>query len=233
MKEIRLLHAEEIDIRVGSIYDTGITLLLYKDARSDMTILDEVFGSMGWQRRHFMVGDAMCCEVSVKDTETGEWITKSDVGSPSYTEPLKGAASDSFKRACVSFSIGRELYSAPFIWIDTSKVEIKMENGKKRVKDRFRVQSISYNKERRIITALVIVNQRNEVVYQYMDYSAPKAIAVITPEQEAAFLRELKRTGVSLPSVLRKHKLNKISEMSPELWKQAMESMAMLPDIAA
>lgn len=225
MKEIRLLNAEEIDVRVGGIYEKGITLLLYKDARVDMSILDEVFGPMGWQRHHVMVGEGMLCEVSVKDEKTGEWITKTDLGAPSFSEPLKGAASDSFKRASTNWGIGRELYTAPFIWIPREKVEVREERGKQVVKDSFRVQSISYDANRKIV-GLVICNQKNVVVFQKMVLAKQeKATAGIDAEQTAMLLEELKRTGVSLGAVLRKYKLNKISDMSPQLWKKAMEAL--------
>lgn len=233
MKEIRLLTADEIDVRVGAIYDTGITLFLYKDARVDMNILDSTFGCMGWKRRHFKVDDAMFCEVSIRDSETGEWVSKTDLGTPSFSEPLKGAASDAFKRSCINWGVGRELYSAPFIWVPIENVELKNEKGKKSIKDRFKVQSISYDEEKRVITGLVITNQKNTVVYQYIDYSVPKAKVKISMEQEAAFLQELRRTGIELTSVLRKHKLKKLSDMSPELWKTAMDAMRKQPGKAA
>lgn len=46
MKQIRLLRHDEIECRVGTISDKGLSLLLYKDARADMKILDETFGVM-------------------------------------------------------------------------------------------------------------------------------------------------------------------------------------------
>ena len=47
----RNLNPEEIECRVGAIMEQGITLLLYKNARVDQTILDEVFGICGWAKR--------------------------------------------------------------------------------------------------------------------------------------------------------------------------------------
>ena len=41
----RDLKADEIELRVASINDKGLALLLYKDARCDMNILDETVGS--------------------------------------------------------------------------------------------------------------------------------------------------------------------------------------------
>lgn len=234
-KNIRLLRADEIDVRVGAIYDKGITLLLYKDARVDMNILDETFGAMNWKRKHLMYGEVMFCEVSVRDEESGRWIGKMDVGAPSFSEAIKGTASDAFKRACTNIGIGRELYTAPFIWIPISKVTLKEERGKKAVKDQFQVQSICYNEEKRCIEGLVIVNQEGQVVFQRMNLAAMPSMQKVglNEEQTAMLLRELKRTGLSLTSVLKKHNLMKISDMDPQLWVHAMAALKNTPDRAA
>ena len=110
--EIRLLRADKIECRIGTISDKGLSLLLYKDARADMKILDETFGILGWKRTHQSIDGNLYCTVEIWDSEKKEWISKQDVGTVSYTEKEKGQASDSFKRACVSVGIGRELYSA-------------------------------------------------------------------------------------------------------------------------
>jgi hypothetical protein len=102
--KFRPLTASEIDCRVSTINEKGLTLLLYKDARVDMNILDEKFGVTGWQRKHEVIGGNLYCTVSIWDAEKQQWISKQDVGVESYTEKEKGQASDSFKRAC--FNIG-------------------------------------------------------------------------------------------------------------------------------
>ncbi len=234
-KKIRLLRADEIDVRVGAIYEKGITLLLYKDARVDMNILDETFGPMNWKRKHVMYGDVMFCEVMIREEESGRWVSKMDVGTPSFSEPLKGAASDAFKRACTNLGIGRELYTAPFIWIPIDKINIKEERGKKIVKDSFHVQSIHYEEEKRCIDGIVIVNQNGQVAFQRMNLEpVPKATSIgLNEAQTAMLLAELKRTGFSLASVLKKHNLTKISDMSPQLWENAMEALKDTPDKAA
>ena len=165
MKKIRELRADEIEVRVGIVKKNGISLLLYKDARCDMNILDETFGITGWQRKHELINGALFCTVSIKG-ENGEWISKQDVGVESYTEAVKGAASDSFKRACFNIGIGRELYTAPFIWIPSDKVSIAEGDGKLKVRDSFFVSYISYDESGRVIKSLEIRNQRKEVVYQ-------------------------------------------------------------------
>ncbi|MCX4328882.1 MAG: hypothetical protein OSJ45_16625 [Lachnospiraceae bacterium] len=118
-KTIRLLRADEIECRVSSISKNGVSLLLYKDARVDQRILDETFGIFGWKRSHQCIDGNLYCTVEVFDKETGIWVSKQDAGSTgkSEKEKEKSQASDSFKRACFNWGIGRELYTAPFIWI--------------------------------------------------------------------------------------------------------------------
>ena len=233
---IRMLEAGEIECRVGMVNEKGCSLLLYKNGRTDMRLLDETFGIFGWKKSHQFIDGNLYCTIDIWDQEKKQWISKQDVGTESYAEKEKGQVSDSFKRAGVCVGIGRELYTAPFIFIPISKVTVKEERGKKVVKDSFRVQSITYNEEKRTIDGLVIVNQENQVVFQCMNVSKNKnkgAKVTLTTEQTAALLEELKRTGISLTSVLRKHNLNKISDMSPELWKKAMEALKDTADRAA
>ncbi len=162
----RDLTADEIECRVAQISDKGCTLLLYKDARVDMNILDETFGVCGWQREHTLIGDRLYCTVKIRDKDTGEWIAKQDVGTESYTEKEKGQASDSFKRSCVNIGIGRELYTAPFIWVSADKYQVSQKNGKPTTYDRFKVTDIAIKDKK--ITGLVIINQRtNAVVYTF------------------------------------------------------------------
>lgn len=156
MKEIRLLNADEIDARVATVTQKGCSLLLYKDARCDMRLLDETFGSMNWSRSHEVIDGNLYCNVSVWDKEKGMWITKQDVGVESYSEKEKGQASDAFKRACFNFGIGRELYTAPFIWVNITKDDL---NAQGKIKTTFKVQSIGYN-EKREINMLVIVDNK-------------------------------------------------------------------------
>ena len=110
--KFRLLKPNEIDCRVASINEKGLTLLLYKDARVDQSILDETVGAMNWQRHHSR--DNANCIISIWDDEKRQWVEKEDTGKESFTEKEKGLASDSFKRAGFNWGIGRELYSAPF-----------------------------------------------------------------------------------------------------------------------
>lgn len=158
MIKFRDLTAEEIECRVQSVKQNGLVLLLYKNARCDMNILDETVGAECWQREHYECKGNLFCRVSIcVETKKGdaifpEWVWKSDCGVESNTEAQKGEASDSFKRACFNWGIGRELYTAPFIWIPAEKCNIN--NGK--CYDKFEVDKITIQDKR--ITSLVINN---------------------------------------------------------------------------
>lgn len=182
MEEIRLLCKEDIDVRVAqtNAYNNNgqlvvkASLLLYKDARVDMKILDELFTPMGWKRTHRMIGDRLYCQVEVWDADKKEWICKEDVGVESNTEAEKGQASDSFKRACVNWGIGRELYTAPRIVVELAESEYsKDQNGKIRVWASFSVKSIGYDAKTRTITSLEI-QDRNGFVRFAMGQPAPE-----------------------------------------------------------
>ena len=132
----RPLRADEIECRIGSVGAKGFTMLLYKDARCDMNILDETFTPYGWQREHKEIKGVVYCGVGIHcappvvggDLSMNEWVWKWDAGAESYTEKEKGEASDSFKRAGFNWGIGRELYTAPFIYLPCATVP--KQNGK-------------------------------------------------------------------------------------------------------
>lgn len=157
----RDLRADEIECRVKIVKSTGVSILLYKDARCDQNILDETVGAMNWERRHSR--DNANCTVAIWDGEKRMWISKEDTGTESNTEAEKGLASDSFKRACFNWGIGRELYTAPFIWVKAGDCNIK--DGK--CNDKFDVTDIQIANKR--IVALTIKNLdtgRNCFVWQ-------------------------------------------------------------------
>ena len=129
---IRLLRAEEIECRVATINERGLSLLLFKDARVDQKILDETFGFLGWKRSHQVLDGNLYCTVEVWDNKKEQWVAKQDVGTMSYTEKEKGQASDSFKRACFNWGVGRELYTAPFIWVGAEKTDIRKKEKENR-----------------------------------------------------------------------------------------------------
>ena len=218
-EQIRLLKAEEIECRVGMISEKGLSLLLYKDARVDMKILDEVYGSSNWQRKHEVIGGNLYCTVSIWDEKKQQWIAKMDVGTKSNTEKETGEASDSFKRACFSIGIGRELYTAPFIWISAEKIDIHKKADRYVTYDKFKVSSLSYN-ENREIKDISIVNQNGKIVYQLKSTSGKN-----TNEHIDGINQELRRTGIALDTVLRRYGVSSIEEMDENTYKKAMNSL--------
>lgn len=177
--QFRTLKPQEIDCRIGGIYAGGFTLLLYKDARVDMDILDETVGPENWTREHQRdQAGRLWCKVAINPKEwdrfdPDDWPFKEDTGVESNAEKEKGEASDAFKRACVNWGIGRELYSAPFIWI---KAETYQDNtGRWRLKNPkdgrgYYVGAIEYTEGRKI--AFLSIVKGDTVVFSYGD---PKA----------------------------------------------------------
>ena len=167
MLKFRNLKASEIDCRVASVKKNGCSLLLYKDARCDMRILDETVGPERWQRTHELINGNLFCSVGINfpDDNGDHWIWKQDVGTESYTEKEKGQASDAFKRACFNWGIGRELYTAPFIWIPTEKVKINESNGRFTVTEKFFVSGIQI--EDGEIVELSLINSKGKKIFSW------------------------------------------------------------------
>lgn len=251
---IRLLKADEIECRIATVNEKGLSLLLYKDARVDQKILDETFGIFGWKRSHQTIDGSLYCTVEIFDKDSGEWIAKQDVGTMSYSEKEKGQASDSFKRACFNWGIGRELYTAPFIWIPAGKAAIQskdIQNGEKKYYcyDRFYVGSIEYNRDREI-SALVITNGKGEAVYAMKSRDAHKNTAgekdtdagkqkkgkqknSLSAEQMTSLQRELDRTGVPIETVRERYRIAETGAMSEELYKRVMSALSKTKSIKA
>lgn len=224
---VRLLRADEIECRVSTINERGLSLLLFKDARVDQKILDETFTPFGWKRTHQIIDGNLYCTVEIWDSEKCQWIAKQDVGTTSYSEKEKGQASDSFKRACFNWGVGRELYTAPFIWVAAGNVSIQKKDNKFTTSDRFSVQFISYN-EQREIDALVIVNGKGFKVFEMkpkQESSQKPEENRITDMQKTLLEQELKRTGVSIENVLARYKIHKLEQMTPEIYTKALNGL--------
>ena len=221
----RKLNANEISVRIGRLkYDdakkiTGASLLLYKDARVDMKILDEMYGTFGWQKSYEKIGDSLFCKISVFDTAKNQWISKEDVGTESNMEAAKGEASDAFKRAGFNFGIGRELYTAPFIWISGDLLKDKY--------DKFSVTEIGYTDDE--ISYLKITNDTKRIVaYQMADgkkTATAKPAATPEPKQEAglkleekisveSIRTEMERTGITEKTVLDTFEVSKLEDLN-------------------
>ena len=186
MKKFRNLNADEIECRIAQIDTSWLTLLLYKDARCDMNILDETVGAMNWKRTH--IRDNANCIVEIWDEEKKQWVSKEDTGKESFSEAEKGLASDSFKRACVNWGIGRELYSSPSIFILPRKDMIKKgkesefytnAKGKVETKTRFYVELIGYD-EKDNINNLIIRDEKGHIRFNQLTKEKQKELAKIS-----------------------------------------------------
>ena len=203
--DFRLLNAEEIDCRVAQCTQYGATFLLYKDARCDQNILDETVGCMNWQRSH--ARDNANCIVSIWDDEKKMWVSKEDTGKESNTEAEKGLASDSFKRACFNWGIGRELYTSPEIKFKkkdlNSHKEVGEYQGKKKYAcyDKLMVTGIEY--EGRKISKVTILNIDTGVSFEFGDsvptpINEPQEGVLLATESKKATIKQLcEKQGVN------------------------------------
>lgn len=191
----RNLRADEIDVRVQTVNENGCSLLLYKDARCDMNILDETVGPLDWKREH--IRENANCIVSIWDKEKQQWVSKEDTGTESMTEKEKGLASDSFKRACFNWGIGRELYTSPFIWVkDREKDKFIYNTGRKDkngksiygVKEKFKVKSIEIKEG--IITKLIIIDSKNNISFKYEEGQEIKTPDIENSEEKPKEYKE-------------------------------------------
>lgn len=180
--QFRTLKPDEIDCRINQIASNYCTLLLYKDARVDMNVLDETVGCMNWQKSYLR--DNANCIVSIYDENKKQWVSKEDTGTESFAEQEKGLASDSFKRACFNWGIGRELYTAPSILLFPNKGMIpkgkdsefyQNDKGKYETKTRFWVEIIDYD-ENRNIQDLIIRDNKNNVRFSQLTKEKEKEL---------------------------------------------------------
>ena len=215
--KFRLLRADEIDCRISTCNQYGVGLLLYKDARCDQNILDEAVTPMNWQRHHSR--DNANCIVSIWDDQKKQWIEKEDTGTESFTEKEKGLASDSFKRACFNWGIGRELYTAPFMFVnkkDLGKHENK--NGKWTCKDSFKVTAIEYIDEKIVYVKVMNLRTNKEI-----EFGTPaKALAenkkientVINEVKVKALEERCKNENMDVEFIVKHFKVTSLKELT-------------------
>lgn len=203
-KELPLLTAKDIDVRIGMVSEKGdkkgVTLLLYKNARIDMQILDNVYGPMNWKREHQIINGNLFCTVSVWDEAKNEWVSKQDVGTESKTEAEKGLASDSFKRACVNWGIGRELYNAPFIYVQCSADEVK----DRKCYTKFFVKELEYSNELREYIKLVITDNKGRERYNLNKKVNAPAVEKVENKVEDKVKKEVENNPKEVVEYVRK-----------------------------
>lgn len=235
-KIVRLLNADEIECRVAVVNAKGASLLLFKDARVDQKILDETYTPFGWRRSHQSIDGNLYCTVEVWDESRQQWVGKQDVGAMSDYEKEKGQASDSFKRACVNWGIGRELYTAPFIWVPADKADIQQKGNKYVCNGHFKVKLIAYNDSREI-SSLEIVDSKGQIVYSMKQTvsrdNSMKQEEGLSKASEVLLLAELNRTGVALETVLGRYGIEDISQMSQEIYEKALRSLKLTKSVDA
>lgn len=177
MKTVRLLKAEEIEVKVKQVTAKGAVALLYKTARVDMDILDETYGAENWETDYKEIKGNLYCGIGVRAAEEKPFVWKWDCGIESREDgegnQKKGEASDAFKRAGVKWGIGRELYSAPFIFLPVETEKVGTESFK--LKDRFadfNVTKIIYDENRKI-KSLSIADKKGEEIFLFGYKSKP------------------------------------------------------------
>lgn len=215
----RLLKAEEIECRVGQQTKdkSKYSVLLYKTARTDMDILDEVFGVDNWQVDYSMIGQMLFCTISVWSDVRNCWIRKSSNGTESNMEAEKGQASDAYKRAGFMVGIGRELYSAPKIWLDSSISPYDLE-----------VDQIEYDESDKICT--LVLSAKGKTVYQFRNGKGvaetkkvePQGVDHDTLEKIRNIVAKLEFEGKNLDDILNFYKVKTIAEIPLEKWEKML-----------
>jgi hypothetical protein len=228
--EFRLLRADEIDCRISTCSQYGVGLLLYKDARCDQNILDETVGAMNWQRHHSR--DNANCTVSIWDDEKKMWIEKEDTGTESFTEAEKGLASDSFKRACFNWGIGRELYTAPNMFVfakDLKTLDSSEWQGKKKwtCKDAFVVTDIQYDGRKIVYVKVLNLKTDSEI-----EFGMPANVAKEQKKIENGKISEVKVMAllarcasdrVDAGTILKLYKVNGLADLTEKQYANINE----------
>lgn len=226
MVKFRLLRADEVDARVSTVNEKGLSLLLYKDARCDMNILDETIGCENWQRKHELINGNLFCSVGIYRSDTAEWIWKQDVGTESYTEKEKGQASDSFKRACFNLGIGRELYTAPFMWVPANKCNIKPRGENYTCYDRFTVTRLEYDDRKICYVEVYNRNTQELISFGRTKAQADTAAQVIGAERAAALKKLLDGKGVTPDTIFAQYKVNRLEDLTEEQHSSVVRRLA-------
>lgn len=250
----RGLRPDEIDVRVGSVTAKGASLLLYKDARCDMNILDETYGPEGWQRKHEVINGNLYCGIGIWNAEIEQWVWKWDCGTESYTEKEKGEASDSFKRAAFNVGIGRELYTAGFTFVQCETEPIPNTVNKFRLKNPYKfsgayVSDIRYKEteHKREIIGLVIKDSKGVTLYSkfalQIDEQPTKLEKAEQSSEDVQEINnktidrmklgsledELKRTGVKTTQICKEYSIKVLKELTLEQWTELMKRLEKVP----
>lgn len=242
--EFRLLRADEIDCRISTCNKYGVGVLLYKDARCDQNILDETVGCMNWQRYH--TRDNANCVVSIWDEKKSQWVAKEDTGTESFTEKEKGLASDSFKRACFNWGIGRELYTAPNMFIFNDKLNtLKEENGRWTCKDNFVVTDIQHEgdteEEKQKLKKIVYVKILNTKTNDYIEFGTPAEEYKKNKQTEKQSVQDVKvkalesrceNEGVPVERILKLYKVESFAKLTEKQYANINANWSKIKEMA-
>ena len=239
--EFRLLEPDDIELRVGVTKKSGFSLLLFKNARVDMQILDETVGTMNWQKHYELIDGQLFCTIEIWDAEKGQWIGKQDVGVESNTEAEKGRASDAQKRAAFAVGIGRELYSAPFVWINGHVEQDQRSRSGFKADQKYvsglKVSAIEYT-PKRSIKKLVIEDADGQIAYSYgvkrQKVEKPKGeepklldpkTQIISVEHAEEIKEWLQETDSNVPAFLSLFQAKSVDEMYESQYEKAMQML--------
>lgn len=205
---MRRLEAREIEVRMDRFLGGGPgkkpsygMLLLYLDARTAQQMLDDEFGPTGWKAEYQIGQNSAICNLSVWDDKKKEWVTRQDVGSGSngsMADNTKTMVSDAFKRAAVTWGVGRELYLGPQIKFDTSCANVYENNGKWNCYDSFVVRGIDYDEKGRITALSIFDVSTGKVVYEY-DVRPEK----LTDEEIKKCKEYFEKNGMSIDNIVK------------------------------
>ncbi len=210
----RLLKADEIDVKVKQVKAKGAIALIYKTSRVDMDILDETLGEENWTTDYKEIKGNLYCGIGIRKEETKPFIWKWDCGIESREDDegneKKGEASDAFKRAGFKVGIGRELYTAPFIFLN---VETEADGKKYKLKnpfDSYSVSKIKYDESNKI-SVLEIVNSERKTVFSF-----PRRNASVNPSESGPQPGKASVKQPTLPTASQSSAASKKVQITPE-----------------
>lgn len=169
-----LLGADDIEVRIGNFNKdkSKCTLLLYKTARTDANILDSTIGAYNWQKKFYELKGVIYCSLGLYLEDRKEWVWKDDAGAETQIETEKGTASDAFKRAGFAWGLGRELYTAPTIWVDNPNNYTD-----------FQVDFISYDDNHRIKDLVITAKDKTNNYEKVQLYPKGNKVSKTTQNQ--------------------------------------------------
>jgi len=224
MNKFRTLRADEIECRVSraNAKSKKAYLLLYKDARCDMNLLDETYGSENWQTEHYEVKSKDFCRLAIR--MDGEWVYKSDCGSESNIEAAKGESSDSLKRAAFQFGLGRELYTAPDIEIDLDEKDFFNEKISQFIE--FKVTDIAYKEDGTICYLVINKINGNKTEPCFIWGNRADAVEKFDPQKAYKALLMCFEDSIAVGSCLKSKGAERPSRITPEIFREAVFTLS-------